>query len=65
MEFDFNSVNLGGFGISNCIIFRPVGVKLEQGSAYLVEVSGIQTKDLKPAVIKYVIEFFKPAVVKG
>ncbi len=62
LEFDYNGVNLAGFGISNCIIFRPVGVKTNPGTAYLVEITGLQARDGKPATIKYVVEFFKPAV---
>jgi len=64
LEFNYNAVNNVGFGIPNCIIFRPIGLKYDPGSAYLVEVLGLQELNGKPAAVRYIVEFFKPDPAK-
>ncbi len=60
LELNSTKVNATSYGIGNCIIFRPVGITIDPGTTYLVEITGLQTRDRKTAVIKYVVEFFVP-----
>jgi len=54
---DFFTVDTGGFGIPNCIIFIPSGVEAYTG-AWRVEVQGLTAKDGKPATLAYETTFF-------
>ena len=58
LELNYNHIDFEGMGIPNCIIFRPKNLKVEAGSKYLVEVSGLSGANGKPATIRYVVEFF-------
>jgi len=59
MTFDYKNVDLGGFGVSNCIIFRPVGVTVAPGSCYWVEISGLVDKQGEEATISYLVVFIQ------
>ena len=59
MELGFFKVDTAGYGVNNCIIFRPTGVQAAANSAYWVEIAGIKTKAGEPATIEYFVGFFK------
>ncbi len=50
-------VDTGGFGIPNCIIFRPAGFKVVPGSAYWVEITGLKTLRGEDAKLGYLVAF--------
>jgi len=57
-KLNFNAVDTGGYGIANCIIFRPEKVRIEPGKSYVVEIEGLTTgRNKKPAPLRYVVEF--------
>jgi len=43
LELNYFKVNLDGFAIPNCIIFRPAGVKVAAGASYWVEIRGLKS----------------------
>ena len=54
----FFNVNTSGYGVSNCIIFRPDGVGAYEGS-YTVRVQGLKTQNGKAvADFTYQVDFF-------
>lgn len=57
LEMDYFNVDTGGFGLPNCIIFRPAKINLRRGARYWVEIVGLETKGGKPAEIGYLVEF--------
>ena len=59
-DLDYDAVDLAGYGIPNCIIFRPAGLKLTPGQAYLVDVAGLKSNNGRPGVLRYVVEFYNP-----
>ncbi len=60
LKLNYYNVNLDGFGVPYCIIFRPDGISLTPGSRYRVQIDGIKPKRGKePAAIRYVVEFFR------
>jgi hypothetical protein len=50
-------VDTGGFGIPNCIIFRPAGFKVVPGSAYWVEITGLKTASGQDTKLGYLVAF--------
>src|SRR5262249_44186083 len=61
LELDYKNVNLDGFGIPNCIIFRPAKLSVADGKKHQVTISGIETAAGKPATITYAVEFVQLA----
>ncbi len=59
LELDYYSVDLGGFGISNCIIFRPAPFSTDPGAAYWCEITGLEDTSGQPAKLEYFVGFFK------
>lgn len=53
------NVNTSGYGVPNCITFRPDEVETYQG-IYTVAVSGLRTTDGKVADLTYQVDFFDP-----
>jgi hypothetical protein len=53
-------VDHAGYGINNCVIFKPKGVSTGPESSYLVEIKGIKARNGESADIQYLVEFFKP-----
>ncbi|OHD17218.1 MAG: hypothetical protein A2086_04675 [Spirochaetes bacterium GWD1_27_9] len=51
------NVETSGYGVNNCIIFRPDGITLYTGS-YTVEIIGIKDKSGNDTTIKYTVTFF-------
>jgi hypothetical protein len=54
---NYFNIDLGGYGVSNCIIFRPSGVSSYTGE-YQVEVTGLKTRDGADAELSYTVQFF-------
>lgn len=55
------NVNTDGYGVDNCIIFRPDGVEEYEGS-YSVRITGLKTQSGAAAEIAYRVDFFDPDV---
>lgn len=53
------NVNNEGYGVNNCIIFRPDGIDVYEG-VYTVTVTGLSDNSGTPAAISYQIDFFDP-----
>ncbi|MBQ7500771.1 MAG: S-layer homology domain-containing protein [Clostridia bacterium] len=53
----FFNVDKGGFGVANCIIFRPSAVGSYSGS-YTVEITGIRLSGGNDATVRYRVDFF-------
>ena len=53
------NVENSGYGVSNCIIFRPDGVDRYEG-IYTVAITGLQTRSGDAAVLSYQVDFFDP-----
>ena len=54
------NVDTVGYGVSNCIIFRPDGIDAYQG-IYQVTIDGLKTKSGQPVDFTYQVDFFDPA----
>ena len=50
-------VDTGGFGIPNCIIFRPKDFKIVPGTAYWVEITGLKTLRGQETKLGYLVAF--------
>lgn len=57
LAMDYFNVDHGGFRIPNAIIFRPKGISTRDGSAYWVEITGLQKSDGSAAKLEYVVHF--------
>jgi hypothetical protein len=57
LRLEHLGVDTTPFGIPNAIIFLPANVKVRDGQRYWVEITGLTTKDGKPATLKYTTEF--------
>lgn len=57
LELNYFRVSVEGFGIPNCIIFRPVNFKVVAGSNYWVEITGLSDSSGKDAKIGYFVGF--------
>jgi uncharacterized protein YkwD len=55
------NVETSGYGVSNCIIFRPDNVSAYTGT-YTVTVNGIKTRAGSPATLRYQVGFFTPDI---
>lgn len=54
------NVDTGGYGVSNCIIFRPAGINsFSAGESYEVTINGLKTRSGSAAIITFVVNFFK------
>ncbi len=53
-------VDTGGYGIANCIIFRPDGVTSYEG-VYTVTIDGLRSASGSPVDFSYQVDFFDPA----
>ena len=52
------NVELSGYGVSNCIIFRPEGVSKYEG-VYTVTIDGLKDKSGNPTDFSFQTDFFK------
>ncbi len=57
------NVDNAGYGVNNCIIFRPDGVEKYEG-IYTVTVSGVKTRAGQAAHFSYQVEFVDPRQVE-
>lgn len=51
-------VNSGGYGMPNCIIFRPNNISYDKTSQFYVSVTGLKDKDGEAATLSYYVDFF-------
>ncbi len=54
LQIDFKHVDKGGYGAGPCLIFRPAGLRVEQGASYRCRVS---FDGGKSAAFEYIVEF--------
>lgn len=54
---EYFSVNNDGYGVSNCIIFRPDGVSKYEG-VYTVTITGLTDRSGAPTALSYEVDFF-------
>jgi hypothetical protein len=57
LALDYFAVENTGFGIPNCVIFRPARIEVAAGRRYWVEVDGLERRDGSPATVVYLVEF--------
>jgi hypothetical protein len=58
LKLDYRGVDKAGFGIPNCIIFRPEGASIAPGRRYIVELPEIvPSAGGEPVTLKYEVEF--------
>lgn len=57
LPIDYFHVDTGGYGIPNCIIFRPAGFKVVPGTAYWVEITGLETLRGQKTNLGYLVAF--------
>ena len=65
LPLNFKNVNTGGFGIPNCIIFRPSRIDIANGKQYAVEIAGIETVGGKAATIGFKVQFCELGLAKS
>jgi hypothetical protein len=58
LAIDYFNVETSGFGIPNCIIFRPANIILAPNALYAVEMAGLQDAGGQAATLEYVAGFF-------
>jgi hypothetical protein len=58
LEVEFVKISYENFGTRPCIIFRPKDVKVEEGSAYIVNIHGLKTINGQDAPVEYFVGFF-------
>ncbi len=62
---DYFTVDNNGYGVSNCVIFRPGGVERYEG-VYTVTIDGLETRQGEAVEdFRYTVEFFDPASPTG
>jgi DNA-directed RNA polymerase subunit RPC12/RpoP len=59
MDLDFFNVDTDGYGVPNCIIFRPRSIEVEDGRRYWVEVDHLERAEGAPAHLEYLVEFIR------
>ena len=59
MDLDVLDVDLGPFGIPNCIMFHPAKAVVENGARYWVEITGLKKADGTDAKVEYFVEFLQ------
>jgi hypothetical protein len=57
LPLDYFNVENGGFGSGTAIIFRPEAFSVKADTRYKVEITGLKTKDGKPAELMYLVHF--------
>lgn len=54
------NVDTGGYGVNNCIIFRPAGISsFNEGDSYEVTINGVKSRSGNATIITFVVNFFK------
>ena len=57
LPLNHSRIDLDGFAIPNCIIFRPAGVEVTPGTSYWVEIVGLKDSSGKDATLSYLVSF--------
>ena len=57
LPLNYAHINLVGFGISNCIIFRPTGFKVAAGETFAVYISGLSDTSGRDTKVEYLVAF--------
>jgi hypothetical protein len=57
LELDYSAIENSGFGLPNCLIFRPRSLELQAGKRYWVDVKGLERSDGAAAGLGYLVEF--------
>jgi hypothetical protein len=57
LELDYSAVENSGFGLPNCLIFRPRSFEVQVGKRYWVDVKHLERSDGATAGLGYLVEF--------
>ncbi len=57
VPIEYFHVDTGNYGIPNCIIFRPAGLKVAPGTGYWVEITGLKTAQGEQTQLGYFVGF--------
>jgi hypothetical protein len=57
LELNYFNYDRAGFGIANCIIFRPDGIDVEHRDRYWVEIDGVEKQNGINTTIEYLVDF--------
>lgn len=57
LELNHRSVDTGGFGIPNTVIFRPKSVSVASAQRYWVEIAGLKDAGGADTKVEYLVEF--------
>jgi len=57
LEIEHLTVDTQGFGVNNCVIFRPNLLKVRPLESYQLDLSGLQTLDGKPTSLTFAVRF--------
>jgi hypothetical protein len=60
LTLDKENVETSGYGIDNCIIFRPRDLMTTEGSRYDVRIEGVHDHDNHPRALVFTVEFVAP-----
>ena len=60
LPLEYSRVDLGGFAIPNCIIFRPADVAVAPAASYWVEITGLKDVAGREAPLGYLVSFIAP-----
>jgi hypothetical protein len=55
LELDYYRVSLQGFGVPNCIIYRPGGFKPAAGASYWVRIEGLKSASGEDAAVEFLV----------
>ncbi len=58
LAINYFNVETSGFGIPNCIIFRPADIIIAPNALYAVQIAGLQDAGGQAATLEYVAGFF-------
>lgn len=60
LEIEHLAIDTNGFGVNNCVIFRPKSLDVRPLQSYQLELRGLQTIDGKPTSVKFAVRFVEP-----
>ncbi len=58
LEMGFFKISTDGYGVPNCVIFRPKDVKVANGAGYMVSITGLKDSSGKDFLVEYFAGFF-------
>lgn len=58
LKISYQNIETSGFGINNCIIFKPDSISTSAKTKYHVLIAGLKDKKGEDAQIEYYVEFF-------